>query len=154
MTKEIVLTNGNFAIVDDDLFEDLARFSWYETSNGYAARTISYGRKKHVVEFMHRVVNDTPFGFITHHKNTNKLDNRKENLTTCNSSQNQHAVKIVTRNRSGKKGVYFDKKNSAWRSAIRINGSRKYLGTFATPEEAEIAYIEVSNKYYGEFCNV
>ena len=36
--KEIQLTQGKVALVDDEDFEELSKFKWYISSNGYAKR--------------------------------------------------------------------------------------------------------------------
>lgn len=71
-----------FAIVDDDRYDALMKFSWRAVqahSSYYAKTTITKNGKK-IDICMHRFVARTPAGMVTHHKNKNSLDNRAENL--------------------------------------------------------------------------
>lgn len=70
--KEIKLTRGKFAIVDDDDFEWLNQFKWHCDTQGYAKNAIQ--------GTMHRLILSPNNGDITRHINEVKLDNRRENL--------------------------------------------------------------------------
>ena len=72
--KEIKLTKGKVAIVDNDDFEFLNIQKWYLSSHGYAVT----GKSPH--QYMHRIINKTPKNLLTDHINRNTLDNRKINL--------------------------------------------------------------------------
>lgn len=78
-------------------------------------------------------------------------DNRIENLRQATHQQNNWNKKCRKGSRSGHKGVCFDKSSSKWRSECMVNGSRKLLGYFPTPEEASEAYTEYAKKHHGEF---
>jgi hypothetical protein len=88
MTKMIPLTQGKFALVDDEDFEWLNQYKW-RLRNGYAGRdsSILLGPRRNIL--MHREVAGTPEGLFTDHANGNKLDNRRCNLRICNKSQNR-----------------------------------------------------------------
>ncbi len=81
--KKIPLTQGKFALVDDEDFEYLNQWKWKFLS-GYAAR-----KKGKKTIYMHRLVNNTLDNKSTDHINMNKSDNRKENLRSSTSSQNK-----------------------------------------------------------------
>ena len=142
--KEIPLTRGRVAIVDDDNYDSLSQYKWHFHDNssglGYAARTDG-GR----VIWMHRVVNATPDGFETDHLNHDRLDNRKENLRTATSSENR--ANRQYENTCGFRGVQKDW--SRWRARIRTAGRLLSLGTFLTPEEAARAYDKEASRLYG-----
>src|SRR3990167_10859282 len=79
--KRIKLTQGKFAIVDNEDFEWLNQWKWhYNNSDGYAYRTKVFRRingkqpKEHIS--IHRLINKTPKGMETDHINHNRLDNR------------------------------------------------------------------------------
>jgi hypothetical protein len=86
------------------------------------------------------------------HINGNTLDNRKSNLRVCTTSQNAMNQKLSTRNKSGYKGIFWDKHRNKWRVTIVINGQQTGLGRFNTLEEAIQARKEAVEKYYGEFA--
>ena len=64
MVKEIPLTKGKVALVDDGDHDWLSRFKWYchgSKEKPYARRTVHEGSKSHLVS-MHRVILDVPKG--------------------------------------------------------------------------------------------
>ena len=83
--KEIPLTQGQFAIVDD---EDYERFSVYKWRVFFAKGTKSYYARRHSpmslgkrsTIFMHRDVMGAKHGEMVDHINHDTLDNRKSNL--------------------------------------------------------------------------
>lgn len=78
--KQIPLTQGKFAIVDDEDFERVNAFKWQYHCDGYATSQKSK---------MHRFILNAPKGMVVDHKNHDGLDNRKENIWICTNSQNQ-----------------------------------------------------------------
>jgi hypothetical protein len=86
MSKQISLTQGQFAIVDDEDYERIAKFKWYcsvENGNRYAKRGqyIAGSYRSVSIGMHHEVLNIKPDKFIVpDHKNRNGLDNRKSNL--------------------------------------------------------------------------
>lgn len=155
--KRIPLTKGEHTIVDDSDFEYLNQWKWH-TMKGYAARKdYSLGRSNPIYIYMHRLLADTPEGMITDHINGNKLDNRRGNLRQCTKSQNAMNVGVRKDNKSGYKGVHKNnpKANSKlWKSEIKHNGKRVFLGYFNDPEVAASVYKEAQKKYHGEFAKV
>jgi hypothetical protein len=79
------------------------------------------------------------------------LNNRWNNLRAATNQQNQFNSGKSATNTSGYKGVCWDKNTKKWQAQIRINKKSKYLGQYATPEEASAAYQCVSRLYHGEF---
>ena len=148
--KKIKLTKGKYAIVDDEDYESLSKFQWHISGTGYAARQLSVqlGRNK---EMMHRVVNGTPEGLSTDHINHDKLDNRKSNLRSCTSSQNQRNRGNPVNNTSGRKGVVWHGLRNKWTARIQHNKQMIYLGLFESKADAIKAREEAENKYHKEF---
>lgn len=82
------------------------------------------------------------------HANGDKTDNRIENLRPATKQQNAFNQKLRSTNRSGFKGVYFDRRRNKWRAEI----SGKFLGgNFLTREDAHTAYVAAAAKLQGEF---
>ena len=87
------------------------------------------------------------------HIDGNGLNNRRENLRTCNRSENMSNRRKHKNNTSGYKGVCWDNQHGRWRADIKLNGKRKHLGLFTNPEEAYQAYCAAAIKMHGEYAN-
>lgn len=85
------------------------------------------------------------------HINGIKNDNRITNLRLSSTSTNAMNVGLKKNNTSGYKGVNFNKANKKWKASYEINSRYIYIGYFATPELASIAYNEATKKVFGEF---
>jgi hypothetical protein len=125
-------------VIDDDMAH-LADHRWYESSEGYAIR-----REYPKTIWMHRVVlgvdDSVP---CVDHINSDKLDNRRENLRPASKVLNGlNGDKPRSNGTSGIRGVHWDKRRRYWRAHITVRGRHRELGRFATPEEAEAAVIE------------
>jgi hypothetical protein len=151
--KQIPLTQGKFAIVDDEDFDYLNQWKWFFSDGGYAHRNqhIRLGVYKYTCKRirMHRLINRTPFGLITDHINRDKLDNRKCNLRTVGKSINSINRDKPVNNKSGFKGVYWDTWSKKWRAELKINDKKVTLGRFLDIKDAIIARKNGEVKYYG-----
>jgi hypothetical protein len=137
--KEINLSNGGAALIDDADFELVNRWKWRRSENGYAVRTSWKGKI-----LMHRlVIGVIPKGLEVDHINRIKLDNRRCNLRAVTHSENQRNTPKQSNNTSGFKGVSWDKSRGKWRAATKHNGKHILIGRFNTPQEASRAYESV-----------
>jgi len=86
------------------------------------------------------------------HINEIKDDNRWCNLRPCNQSQNMaNVVAPLSNNKSGFKGVYWEKYRCKWRADIKKNGKNHLVGRFDSPEAAHKAYKQKHVEIFGEF---
>lgn len=139
MTKKIALTQGKVAIVDDEDFECLNKYKWYTRKDSrhtfYAARNSErVNGKSHTIRMHWHIVGKPEKPLTVDHINKNGLDNQRDNLRIISTRDNQcnrHNTKYYGAKRDGQR----------YRSQIRINGKRKYLGRFNTEVEAHERYV-------------
>jgi len=125
MTKEIELTRGLVALVDDEDFDELSKFNWHamkSRSNFYASRRAS-GK----VIRMHNMIVPPPDGFLVDHINKNSLDNRRCNLRLATRLQN--VLNSDLKRTSQFIGVSYKERDKKWTARIG-------LGSFESEAEA------------------
>jgi hypothetical protein len=153
MTREIQLTKGFVALVDDEDYEKVSEFNWF-AAVGYAARDFNHIPGKHRRVLMHRFILGLGYGDPREvdHINHNRADNRRSNLRVCLHEDNQRNQKAQVGKSSGFKGVYFRKDTYKWSAYIDFNWKRLWLGCFLTEEEAAKAYDRAALQHFGEFA--
>lgn len=157
--KQIPLSQGLFALVDDEDFEYLNQFKWSarKSKNTYYALRNSCGRnnKKRFIIFMHRIVlglNDLQIK--GDHVDGNGLNNQRYNLRPSTNAENARNAK-PNKNKSSKyKGVslkkdHYDKK---WSARITFDRKQINIGYFKDEIEAAKAYDKKAKKLFGEFA--
>ncbi len=75
------------------------------------------------------------------HVDRDRSNNSLDNLRDVTQFINGRNRGLNKNNTSGYKGVYRDKNKIKWNAEIIINGIKHRLGSFNTPEEASIAYV-------------
>lgn len=87
------------------------------------------------------------------HINNDRLDNNLTNLRWVTYGQNNFNRSISSKNTSGHKGIYFNKKINKWMAYICIDGKLKSLGFFVKKEEALKARVFKAKELFGEFIH-
>ena len=160
MTKEIPLTQGKFALVDDEDFEFLNQWKWCvskKTHHGKVTYTACRSErrsemiiptKKRRMIFMHRVLVPCMNDQVIDHINHDSLDNRKKNLRCVTQQVNCSNRSTQSNNTSGLVGVNWHKRDKTWRAFIGRSGTAtyKHIGSFKTAIEAALAYDEEAEK--------
>ena len=80
------------------------------------------------------------------HIDGDKKNNFFENLRVCSPQQNGFNRGKQKNNKSGLKGVFWDKKQKKWCAQIKINGKKKNLGRFNDRNVAYEKYKEAAKK--------
>jgi len=156
MVKEIPLTSGKFALVDDVDYEYLSQWRW-SYDGRYAVRKTNYydnsGKRFTKKFYMHRELMGNPKA--VDHKNLNKLDNTRANLRSCNKSLNEANKSKISVNTSSKyKGVTWHKRAGKWLAQIKKDKVFFYLGLHSSELDAAKAYNDEAVKHFGEFAYI
>lgn len=149
--KEIPLTQGKVALVDDEDYDWLMQWKWSVSSSStkpYAVRWTSGNRKVR----MHRAILNLPDGVVGDHINLNTLDNRRCNLRPATKAQNNQNTKGRINTSSQYKGVSWDINKERWVAQIWANDKKYWLGTFRSEHEAAHAYDAAACIHHGEFA--
>lgn len=153
--KTIALTQGKFALVDDEDFERVNQFRWHYAEDkkagkpGYAKRR---GARIGLWIWMHKFVIGVESGQVDH-RDGNRLNCQKSNLRPATHSQNcfnrQYEPK---RNASGAKGVTWVGRVKKWRVQIKKNRKSHWGGYFSSWAEAVKTYDRMAVRMFGEFA--
>jgi len=154
MTKEIPLTQGKTAIVDDDMYEYLNQWKWCahkHRSTFYAVRGVKLRPFQKIIK-MHRLILNDPIGLLIDHQDGNGLNNTRENLRICTNVENLRNRGRQTNNKSGFKGVSWNKNKQKYHARIKAQGKYVHIGYYDNPIDAAKAYDEAAMKYFWEFA--
>ena len=156
--KEISLTQGKVAFVDDEDFERLNKFKWYAIKHGntfYAKRHKARLNTTRTTISMHREIITFASNKVTDHRDGNGLNNCKANLRSCTQQQNKFNQRMPRKdNKLGVKGVCWHKQHKKFYPTIAVNGKKMHLGFFDILEDADKAYRIAEKKYFGEFARL
>lgn len=86
------------------------------------------------------------------HRDGDGTNNRITNLRPCNMSENKANSKRYKNNKSGFKGVFWDKKEQRFVVSIQWEKKRRKIGRFKTLEEAASAYKRAAEGLFGDFA--
>lgn len=156
MAREIVLTRGFVAVVDDEDFERVSHRSWQaRPAHGWDSRLFYAKYTDHRTEgavLLHRLILGAPPGVRVDHKDGDGLNCRRANMRLATSAQNAWNTRGPIRNRTGFRGVF--KHTGGYRAVITQGGVKLRLGVFATPEEAAVAFDTSARQLRGEFATL
>lgn len=128
----------------------LHKFRWYKQKG---PRPYIFTSVKQRTVYLHRLITNAPQGMDVDHIDGNPLNNSRNNLRLCNRSQNLIArLRIHNTSTSGFRGVSLVKRTGRYTAQIDIGGKKFHLGTYATAEEAAIAYNKKALEVFGEFA--
>jgi len=147
--KEILLTQGQVALVDDEDFDKLSILKWYAH---WSPKTKSYNalhgtwdrelKKRGAIKMHRTVLGVTDPNVFVDHINHDTLDNRKENLRIVNNRENMQNLKGKQCGKFTSRfpGVSWSTERKKWYAVIYKNGKSKNLGRFTSELEAALAY--------------
>lgn len=146
-TMSAFIDTADFEIVND------IDSRWYPLECGkytYAVYTkkVKVGKRGVKSISMHRLIMKAKKNFYIDHINHETLNNRRSNLREVTCSQNlQNRKGMASNNKSGIRGVSWNKNYNKWCSQIGVKGKTIQLGFFDDIKDAEKVAIEARKKY-------
>lgn len=152
--RQIPLTKGLVAMVDDEDFDLISQVKWQAMSGN----TTPYARHnwrdkvtgKWMTDLMHRVITGVGPGMVVDHLDRNGLNNCRSNLRICTVSENNARRISMVGSLTGFRGVRPN--GNAFAAKITFNRRSIHLGTFPTPELAARAYDAAALDLHGPFA--
>lgn len=132
--------------VDPIDFAEANQYNWYKTNRGYARAWINK-EKVSLHRFIAGRMGLSLKGIDIDHIDRDRLNCHRSNLRAVSKTQN--AVNRRSPRYGEHKGVSYH--NGRWQAQIRFNYNLKYLGRFASKEEAIEAYKKASIEYFGVY---
>jgi hypothetical protein len=150
-TAHVPLPDGRHVLIDTSSIALVRGRCWSVETHGYARARLG----DRTVQ-MHRLIMNVTLGdkVIVDHINGDRLDNRRSNLRIATVAQNSRNTRLSRLNSSGYKGVSWRSREQRWMARITRNGKSRYLGYFATAEEAARAYDAAAREAFGSFAKV
>lgn len=147
--KEIKLTKGQVALVDDGDFDWLSQWTWLAHE---LKRTCYAYRSGAPLTYMHRLILglEPGDGLQCDHRDGNGLNNQRHNIRVCTVLENSWNKHRRHRGKSGLMGVC--ERNGKWRCRVGKNKKNAVYKTFATKEEAIRCYNETVLRLRGEYA--
>jgi hypothetical protein len=149
--ERVPLSRGRFALVDDADYDAVMNAGpWHAypgTGTYYARHSISPTRQITLHAFL------TGWCLVDH-RNSDGLDNRRENLREATWMQNAANARRRKDNSSGFKGVR-QTRTGRWTAVIGDGtGRKRQVGTFDSDIEAAKAYDAAARARWGEFARL
>lgn len=147
--KEIILTQGKIAFVDDDDYEYLMQWKWFADKGHTTYYARAKWNNKHIK--MHRLLlMVTDPEIHVDHKDHNGLNNQRSNIRLSNRSENKCNMRKIANTSSQYIGVTKVRGYAKW--TAYINGI--HLGTFNSEIEAAIERDKKAIEFHGEFAKL
>jgi hypothetical protein len=147
--REIPLTKGYVALVDDEDFERVSAFKWCAWRTGPTKPRYAVSCIKGKNTLMHRFIMGAMKGQIIDHVDRNGLNNKRDNLRPCTYRDN-NINKATRTNVSGYRGV----ERLIWNgnNNYRVRVDQSHVGTFNNAKSAAHTYDCVARIRHGKFA--
>lgn len=158
--KQIKLTQGQFALVDDEDYDFINSFKWYAHKAKrkyrdvyYAWRNSTNEKGRTTVQMHSIIIGEVPTGMDIDHVDGNGLNNQRINLRFATRSQNG-GNQLSWGKTSKFKGVCFHKRDKIYVAQIRKDNKHMHIGYFENEIDAAKAYDKRALELNGEFARI
>ena len=154
--RQIPLTKGQFAIVDDSDYEQLSKYRWcaQKRDNTYHAARRQRLHEGGAYVYMHRQIMGVESSVEVDHRDGNGLNNQRRNLRVCTSANNNFAFQHKRANKTSQfRGVSLHRCGK-WRASLQISCRQIHLGLFEDEVAAASAYDAGARIHFGEFAHL
>lgn len=90
----------------------------------------------------------------TDHKDLNRANNKWDNIRVATRTENFGNQTKYKSNKSGIKGVCWDRDANKWLAQIQINNKKIKLGRYSNIDDAAEAYKDAAEKYFKEYARI
>lgn len=154
--KEIPLTQGKVALVDDADFEAVNAFKWCAHKHKHlfhALRKLPRVNGTQKTLYLHTFL--LPGVGRIDHRDGDGLNNQRFNIRPATHKENQRAFRRKKPGLSSMfRGVSWHKKHHKWVAQIRVDGKLKHAGYFNAEEDAARAYDIAARGHFGDFASL
>ena len=154
--KEIPLTKGYVALVDDCDYDQLAIYNWHvlmTRNTVYAVRGVGPRGKQRAV-LMHRTIMGPAAHLEVDHIDGDGVNNQRHNLRICTHQQNMQARRKHVPTASAFRGVSPLAARGKWVAYIFHNGAQRHIGVFQSEAAAAHAYDQRAKELFGDFARL
>lgn len=130
-------------LIDEEDVLILSQNTWYLGVGGKYIVSDIFNPYKRI--YIHRFLMNPDKDKLVDHINHDTLDNRRQNLRVCTSSQNQMNRPTPS------KGYMWSKKLGKWRSYIQYQRKSIHIGYFSSEVEAAAARAKFEKELFKEF---
>lgn len=149
--KEIRLTQGKFALVDDEDFERTNQFKWFarrHRNTFYAVRSMCSGESKYLHRFLLPEIRSVD------HIDGDGLNNQRHNLRLATNAQNLANQRKQSGRSSVFKGVSWHTDTKIWEAYIKHQKKKIHLGCYESEVDAAHVYDYAAKTYFGGFARL
>lgn len=153
--KEIPLTRGYVALVDDADFDELSQYSWQALVGEHGVYAMRKGpRDEHghraCVTMHQHIMGKAPEGAVIDHRDGVGTNNQRSNLRFATHGQSS-ANRKLKRRLPLPRGV-DPVPSGRFRARIMHNNKNVCLGTFDSVDLAKKAYERAAERMFGEYA--
>ena len=157
--RELKIKYDKVALVSDEDYDLVSQYEWCSHRKRrkgryawYVDREEKINGKWKTIQLHTFILGNPPDGYEIDHKDTDGLNNQRDNIRFVTRSQNMMNRQKAAGTSTKYKGVSFHKHNKRFIAYINHNLVRIFLGCFGTAEEAALAYNDKAKELYGEYA--